>query len=69
MVYVRDQAGSLKFVSKGWASRVDAPTDTESGWVAVVPADGSVLLVLLEPRKGSEESFEIGSRTGVGARD
>jgi catechol 2,3-dioxygenase-like lactoylglutathione lyase family enzyme len=67
IVYVRDQDESLKFyVEKlGFGLVVDAPMDTESRWVAVVPPDGSVLLALLKPRKGSEENFKIGSHTGV----
>jgi len=67
MVYVRDQDESIKFyVEKlGFGLVVDAPIDTESRWVAVVPPDGSVLLALLKPWKGSEEISKIGSHTGV----
>ena len=32
--------------------------DTENRWVAVVPPDGSVMLALLKPWKGSEESLQ-----------
>jgi serine phosphatase RsbU (regulator of sigma subunit)/predicted enzyme related to lactoylglutathione lyase len=68
MVYVRDQDESVKFyVEKlGFQLVADAPMDSESRWVAVVPPDGSVLLALLnKPPKGSEEGFRIGSHTGV----
>jgi len=67
IVYVRDQDESLKFyVEKlGFGLVVDAPVDGESRWVAVVPPDGSVLLALLKPWKGSEQSCKIGSHTGV----
>jgi catechol 2,3-dioxygenase-like lactoylglutathione lyase family enzyme len=67
IVYVRDQDESIKFyVEKlGFGLVVDAPMDAESRWVAVVPPDGSVLLALLRPWKGPEESSKIGSQTGV----
>jgi phosphoserine phosphatase RsbU/P len=67
MVYVRDQDESLKFyVEKlGFGLVADAPIEPEGRWVAVVPPDGSVVLALLKPWKGSEESCKIGSNTGV----
>jgi serine phosphatase RsbU (regulator of sigma subunit)/predicted enzyme related to lactoylglutathione lyase len=67
IVHVRDQHESLKFyVEKlGFQLVVDAPMDTENRWVAVVPPDGSVMLALLKPWKGSEEISKIGSHTGV----
>jgi phosphoserine phosphatase RsbU/P len=67
MVPVRDQDESLKFYTEklGFELVVDAPMDSESRWVAVVPPDGSVVLALLKPWKGSEESSKIGSNTGV----
>jgi serine phosphatase RsbU (regulator of sigma subunit)/predicted enzyme related to lactoylglutathione lyase len=67
IVHVRDQDESLKFyVEKlGFGLVGDAPMDAENRWVAVVPPDGSVLLALLKPWKGSAESSKIGSQTGV----
>jgi catechol 2,3-dioxygenase-like lactoylglutathione lyase family enzyme len=67
IVHVRDQHESLKFyVEKlGFQLVVDTPMDTENRWVAVVPPDGSVMLALLKPWKGSEEISKIGSHTGV----
>jgi phosphoserine phosphatase RsbU/P len=67
VVYVRDQDESLRFyVDKlGFQLVVDAPMDSESRWVAVVPPDGSSILALIKPRQGSKESSRIGSLTGV----
>src|SRR5881628_2074864 len=67
VVYVRDQDESLRFyVDKlGFQLVVDAPIDSESRWVAVVPPDGSSILALIKPRQGSKESSRIGCLTGV----
>lgn len=67
MIYVRDQDASISFyVQKlGFRVLVDAPMDTGIRWVAVLPPDGSVALALLKPLEGSEESFRVGSPTGV----
>ena len=67
MVFVHDQDESIKFyVEKlGFGLVVDAPMDPGGRWVAVVPPDGSVLLALLKPWRGSEETSKIGSHTGV----
>jgi serine phosphatase RsbU (regulator of sigma subunit)/predicted enzyme related to lactoylglutathione lyase len=67
VVFVRDQDESIKFyVEKlGFRLVADAPIDSTSRWVAVVPPDGSVVLALLRPWRGFEENCKIGCQTGV----
>jgi len=66
-VYVRDHDRSLKFYVDQLGFRVLADGNFEFGrWVAIAPPDGSSILALVAPKRGSENYKLIGRPTQVG---
>jgi predicted enzyme related to lactoylglutathione lyase len=67
VVYVRDQDESRRFYLEqlGFHLVVDVGIDAENRWIAVTPSDGSAVLALLKPPKGSEQAGYVGRPTGV----
>jgi serine phosphatase RsbU (regulator of sigma subunit)/predicted enzyme related to lactoylglutathione lyase len=65
-VYVRDHDRSLPFYIDQLGFCVVADGRFEFGrWVAVAPPDGSTILALVAPRRGTENYRLIGTRTNV----
>ena len=65
-VFVRDLDRSLPFYIDSLGFTVLADSRFEFGrWVAVAPPDGSAILALIAPRKGTENYRFIGGRTNV----
>ncbi|MGA2135171.1 MAG: SpoIIE family protein phosphatase [Bryobacteraceae bacterium] len=66
-VYVRDQDRSLRFYvdQLGFNLAFDGQLQSGSRWVAVTPPDGSTVLSLVAPKKGSRESAFIGRATHI----
>jgi serine phosphatase RsbU (regulator of sigma subunit) len=65
-VYVRDHDRSLSFYVDQLGFRVLADGRFEFGrWVAVAPPDGSTILALIAPRRGTENFKLIGKSTNV----
>ncbi len=65
-VYVRDHDRSLKFYVDQLGFCVVADGRFEFGrWVAIAPPDGSAILALIAPRRGSENYRLIGRPTNV----
>ena len=65
-VFVRDHDQSLKFYIDKLGFKVVADTRFEFGrWIAVAPPDGSAILALLAPRRGSENYKHIGRTTHI----
>jgi serine phosphatase RsbU (regulator of sigma subunit) len=66
-VYVRDQDRSLRFYvdQLGFSTAFDARLQSGERWVAVSPPDGSAVLALIAPKKGSKEAAFIGRATHV----
>jgi len=66
-IYVRDQDRSLKFYLDQLGFTLVYDTRLQSGerWVAVAPPDGSAILALVEPKRGSRESKLIGRATQI----
>lgn len=66
-VFVRDHDKSLKFYIDQLGFSVLADGRFEFGrWVAVAPPDGSAILALLAPKRGSENYKFIGRPTQIG---
>jgi serine phosphatase RsbU (regulator of sigma subunit)/predicted enzyme related to lactoylglutathione lyase len=66
-VFVRDHDKSLKFYVEQLGFQVVADARFEFGrWVAVAPPDGSTILALLAPKRGSENYKLIGRHTQIG---
>jgi len=66
-VFVRDHDKSLKFYVDQLGFSVLADARFEFGrWVAVAPPDGSAILALLAPKRGSENYKFIGRPTQIG---
>jgi serine phosphatase RsbU (regulator of sigma subunit)/predicted enzyme related to lactoylglutathione lyase len=61
-VFVRDQDRSLRFYvdQLGFGLVVDESYEAGGRWVAVAPPDGSTVLALIAPKRGSEEHKLIG---------
>jgi serine phosphatase RsbU (regulator of sigma subunit)/predicted enzyme related to lactoylglutathione lyase len=66
-VFVRDQDRSLRFYldQLGFKLAFDARLPTGQRWVAVTPPDGTAVLTLIEPHRGSPEYKLIGRATQV----
>jgi serine phosphatase RsbU (regulator of sigma subunit) len=66
-VFVRDQDRSLRFYVDKLGFKLDFDAQLESGqrWVAVSPPDGSTVLSLIAPARGSLEYKLIGRSTQV----
>ena len=66
-VFVRDQERSLRFYLDQLGFQVAFDTRLQSGdrWVAVTPPDGTAILVLVAPKRNSEEHKLIGRSTDV----
>jgi len=66
-IFVRDQDRSLQFYLDQLGFRLVADVRFESGdrWLAVAPADGSTMLVLVKPKHDSEEFKQIGRLSEV----
>lgn len=65
-VYVRNQDRSLEFYVNQLGFSVVADSRFEFGrWVAVAPPDGSAILALLAPRRGSDNYRLIGRATHI----
>jgi serine phosphatase RsbU (regulator of sigma subunit)/catechol 2,3-dioxygenase-like lactoylglutathione lyase family enzyme len=66
-VYVRDHDLSLKFYVDQLGFSVVADARFEFGrWVAIAPPDGTTILALIAPRRGSENYKMIGRNTHIG---
>jgi serine phosphatase RsbU (regulator of sigma subunit)/predicted enzyme related to lactoylglutathione lyase len=67
-VYIRDHDLSLKFYvdQLGFSVVADARFDFDGRWVAIAPPDGSTVLALIAPKRGSENYKLIGRNTQVG---
>jgi serine phosphatase RsbU (regulator of sigma subunit)/predicted enzyme related to lactoylglutathione lyase len=67
-IYVRDHDLSLKFYvdQLGFSVVADARFDFDGRWVAIAPPDGSTVLALIAPKRGSENYKLIGRNTQVG---
>jgi len=66
-VYVRDHDRSLTFYVDQLGFRVVADARFEFGrWVAIAPPDGSTILALTAPKRGSENYKLIGRNTHIG---
>jgi len=66
-VFVRDHDRSLQFYVDQLGFSVLADTRFEFGgrWVAVAPPDGSAILALVAPKRGSENYKHIGRHTQI----
>ena len=66
-VFVRDHDRSLEFYVGllGFKVVADARLEFGNRWVAVAPPDGSAILALIAPRRGSENYKRIGCPTQV----
>jgi serine phosphatase RsbU (regulator of sigma subunit) len=66
-IYVRDQDRSLRFYVDrlGFNVAFDANFGSGGRWVAVAPPDGSAVLILIAPKRGSQEHKFIGRATHV----
>jgi serine phosphatase RsbU (regulator of sigma subunit) len=66
-VYIRDYEQSLNFYIErlGFTIAYDARFQTGDRWVAVAPPDGSALITLIVPNRGSYEERLIGRSTQV----
>jgi len=66
-VYVRDQDRSLRFYLEqlGFNLAFDVRFGSAGRWVAVAPPDGSALLMLIAPKRGTPEQKFIGRATHV----
>ncbi len=66
-VYVRNHDQSLKFYvdQLGFSVVADARFDIDGRWVAIAPPDGSALIALIAPKRGSENYKLIGRDTQV----
>lgn len=66
-IFVRDHDRSLQFYvdQLGFNVAFDARMPSGERWVAVAPPDGSTVLALSVPRRGSRECKLIGRSTGV----
>ena len=66
-IYVRDQDRSLRFYldQLGFNLAFDAKFGSGGRWVAVAPPDGSAVLMLIAPKRGSQEYKLIGRATQV----
>jgi len=66
-IYVRDQDRSLRFYvdQLGFNLAFDANFGSGGRWVAVAPPDGSAVLMLIAPKRGSQEYKLIGRATQV----
>src|SRR5437764_141665 len=66
-IFVRDQERSLRFFvdQLGFEVAFDAVLPTRQRWLAVAPRDGSAVLALIAPKRGTEEYKRIGRSTGV----
>jgi serine phosphatase RsbU (regulator of sigma subunit) len=66
-IYVRDQDRSLRFYldQLGFNLAFDANFGSSGRWVAVAPPDGSAVLMLIAPKRGSQEYKFIGRATQV----
>jgi serine phosphatase RsbU (regulator of sigma subunit)/catechol 2,3-dioxygenase-like lactoylglutathione lyase family enzyme len=66
-VYVRDHDRSLKFYVDQLGFNVLADARFEFGrWVAIAPPDGTAILALIAPKRGSENYRLIGRNTHIG---
>jgi serine phosphatase RsbU (regulator of sigma subunit)/predicted enzyme related to lactoylglutathione lyase len=66
-VFVRDHDRSLKFYIDQLGFSIVADARFEFGrWVAIAPPDGSAILALIVPRRGSENYKLIGRCTQIG---
>jgi serine phosphatase RsbU (regulator of sigma subunit)/predicted enzyme related to lactoylglutathione lyase len=66
-VYVRDHDVALKFYVDQLGFSVVADGRFEFGrWVAIAPPDGTTILAIVSPKKGSENYKLIGRNTNVG---
>jgi serine phosphatase RsbU (regulator of sigma subunit)/catechol 2,3-dioxygenase-like lactoylglutathione lyase family enzyme len=66
-IYVRDQDRSLRFYldQLGFNLAFDARFGSGGRWVAVAPPDGSAVLMLIAPKRGTQEYKLIGRATQV----
>jgi serine phosphatase RsbU (regulator of sigma subunit)/catechol 2,3-dioxygenase-like lactoylglutathione lyase family enzyme len=66
-IYVRDQDRSLRFFMDqlGFNLAFDARFGSGGRWVAVSPPDGSAVLMLIAPKRGTQEYKLIGRATQV----
>ena len=66
-VFVRDHDRSLQFyVDKlGFSVVADTRFEFAGRWVAVAPPDGSAILALVAPKRGSENYKHIGRSTQI----
>ena len=66
-IYVRDQDRSLRFYMDqlGFNLAFDARFGSGGRWVAVSPPDGSAVLMLIAPKRGTQEYKLIGRATQV----
>lgn len=66
-VFVRNHDESLKFYvdQLGFSIVADANLEFDGRWVAVAPPDGSTILALVAPKKGSENYKFIGRPTHI----
>jgi serine phosphatase RsbU (regulator of sigma subunit)/catechol 2,3-dioxygenase-like lactoylglutathione lyase family enzyme len=66
-VFVRDHDRSLPFFTEqlGFTIVADARMEFGNRWVAVAPPDGSAILALIAPKRGSENYKRIGCPTQV----
>ena len=65
-VFVRDHDQSLKFYVEKLGFSVVAEARFDFGrWVAIAPPDGSTILALIAPNRGTENYKHIGRHTQV----
>jgi len=66
-IYVRDQDRSRRFYldQLGFNLAFDANFGSAGRWVAVTPPDGSTVLILIAPKRGTPEHKSIGRATQV----
>jgi serine phosphatase RsbU (regulator of sigma subunit)/catechol 2,3-dioxygenase-like lactoylglutathione lyase family enzyme len=66
-VFVRNHDESLKFYIEqlGFGLVVDLRYDFDDRWVAIAPPDGSTVLALVAPKRGSENYKHIGKPTNI----
>src|SRR5271163_2651731 len=67
-VFVRNHDRSLQFYvgQLGFSVLADARFEFGGRWVAVAPPDGSAILALVAPKRGSENYKHIGRHTQIG---